>query len=65
MIGRHMGQLQCAMAMNNPVGLDTSYTNTKVKVIADRISQLKKGTDTLLGFDTSTPDFPQLKICEI
>ena len=61
--GRKLGRLQCAMMMNNPVGLDTGHVDTKTNVIADRISRWKKETDTLLGFDTLLQEYPQLSCC--
>ena len=61
--GRRLGRLQCALMINNPVGLDTDYINTKLNVIADRISRHKKETNILLGFDTLCQEFPQLKCC--
>jgi hypothetical protein len=63
MLGRKLGRLQCAMMMNNPVGLDTGHVDTKTNVIADRISRWKLKTDMLLGFDKLSQDFPQLKCC--
>ena len=63
MIGRRLGRLQCALMINNPVGIDTEYINTKANVIPDRISQFKLKTDTLLGFDILMQEYPQLKSC--
>ena len=63
LIGRRLGRLQCAMMINNPVGLDTGHVDTKTNVIADRISRWKRESDTLLGFDTLVQEFPQLKCC--
>jgi hypothetical protein len=40
--GRALGQIQCALMINNPVGLDAAYINTKANVIADEVSRVKK-----------------------
>ena len=63
MIGRRLGRLQCAMMINNPVGLDSGHVDTKTNVIADRISRWKTQTDTLLGFDKLIQEYPQLQSC--
>jgi hypothetical protein len=62
-VGRRLGRLQCAMMINNPVGLDTDHVDTKTNEIADRISRFKRETDTFLGFDKLMQEFPQLKSC--
>ncbi len=63
LVGRRVGRLQCALMINNPVGLSTGRIDTKSNVIADRISRWKSEHDTLLGFDTLMQEFPQLKSC--
>ena len=63
MVGRCLGRLQCAMMINNPVGLDTGHVTTKKNYIADYISRIKRETDVLVGFDKLKQDFPQLQSC--
>ena len=63
LVGRRLGRLQCSLMINNPVGLAADRVDTKTNVIADRISRWKKDTDTLLGFETLSQEFPQLKCC--
>ena len=38
LLGRRLGRLQCALMINNPVGLITGRISTKDNIIADRIS---------------------------
>lgn len=63
MIGRSLGRLQCALMMNNNVGLNVDHVTTKKNVIADRISRIKKETNVLPDFEKLTQDFPQLTSC--
>ena len=61
--GRALGRLQCSLMMNNPVGIDTAYINTKLNCIADDISRIKHESNIL----TSTPQlyqkYPSLGAC--
>ena len=61
--GRALGRLQCALMMNNPVGIDTEYINTKLNCIADDISRIKHESNII----TSTPQlyqkYPSLGVC--
>ena len=63
MIGRRLGRLQCALMINNPVGLDTNYINTKKNVIADRLLQYKTESDAVRGFTSLQQEFLQLRNC--
>ena len=62
-VGRHLGLLQCALMINNPVGISTEHVSTKTNIIADRILRVKKETDILPSFHSLMQDFPQLKSC--
>lgn len=62
-VGRHLGLLQCALMINNPVGISTGRVSTKANIIADRISRVKKETNILPSFHSLMQDFPQLKSC--
>ena len=37
-VGRHLGLLQCALIINNPVGISMGRVSTKANIIGDRIS---------------------------
>jgi len=63
LLGRRLGRLQCAMMINNPLGLDTEYVNTKSNVIADRLSRCKTLSDAFLEFDLLKQEYPQLRHC--
>ena len=63
MAGRALGRLQCALMINNHVGINIGHVTTKDNVIADRISRIKKETNTLPDFEKLTQDFPQLTSC--
>jgi hypothetical protein len=63
MVGRSLGRLQCALMINNPVGLDTDYINTKKNVIADKLSRFETETDATFGFASIKQEFPQLRNC--
>ena len=62
-VGRHLGLLQCALMINNPVGISTGRVSTEKNVVADRISRVKKETNILPSFHSLMQDFPQLKSC--
>ena len=51
MAGRALGRLQCALMINNHVGINIGHVTTKDNVIADRISRIKKETNTLPDFE--------------
>ena len=63
LIGRALGRIQCALMINNPVGISVAHVTTKKNVIADRISRVKKETNVIPSFHTLMQDFPQLKSC--
>jgi hypothetical protein len=49
--------------INNPVGLDAAYINTKANVIADEVSRVKKETNILPKMFDLAKKFPSLGIC--
>jgi hypothetical protein len=63
MEGRALGRLQCALMINNPVGINVGHVTSKDNEIADRISRFKNSNDATSGFPTLAQDFPQLKHC--
>jgi len=62
-IGRALGRLQCALMINNNVGINVAHITTKDNVIADRISRVKRETNILPELTSLFQDFPQLKSC--
>ena len=62
-IGRRLARLQCALMINNPVGLAADRVDTKSNIIADKISRWKSETNKLLDFATLMQEFPQLNCC--
>lgn len=63
MIGRSLALLQCALMMNNHVGIHVDHVTTKDNEIADRISRIDDETNAHDYFTSITQDFPQLKSC--
>jgi len=63
MTGRNLGRLQCALMINNHVGLTIDHVTTKQNEIADRISRIKRETNVLPQFQRLLQDFPQLASC--
>ncbi len=63
MIGRSLGRLQCALMMNNPVGINTDHITTHANIIADKISRHKSESDSLLHFHLLSQEFPSLRGC--
>ena len=63
-IGRALSRLQCAMMMNNDVGLITDHITTTKNVIADRISRIKRETHSVRAFKTIKQDYPALAGCK-
>jgi hypothetical protein len=63
MIGRSLALLQCALMINNHVGIHVDHITTKDNEIADRISRIDHETNSNKYFASITQDFPQLKSC--
>ena len=64
LIGRALSRLQCAMMMNNNVGIRTAHITTTKNVIADRISRIKRETNSMRGFSSILQDYPALAGCK-
>ena len=64
MIGRALGRVQCAMMLNNPVGLYTGHVDTKTNVIADEISRIKRETDSMRRFLFLQQEYQELRGCK-
>ena len=64
LIGRALSRLQCAMMINNNVGLHTGHITTTNNVISDRISRIKRETNSMRGFQSILQDYPELAGCK-
>ena len=62
--GRGLSRLQCAMMINNPVGINPSWVSTKVNVISDEISRMKKETNSVRDFAKIIQAYPELRGCK-
>ena len=62
-LGRALGLLQCALMINNPVGINVSHVSTTDNVVADRISRIIKESNLETEMNTLMQDFPQLICC--
>jgi len=63
LIGRALSRLQCAMMMNNNVGLDTAHVTTTDNIIADLISRIKTESNVTRDFSKILQDYPALAGC--
>jgi hypothetical protein len=61
--GRALSRLQCAMMINNPVGIQAEHVTTVANVIADEISRIKKETNSLRGFASILQAYPEVAGC--
>lgn len=64
LIGRALSRLQCAMMINNDVGLHTGHITTKDNVIADRLSRIDNETNISHEFTTISQEYPVLAGCK-
>ena len=64
LIGRALSRLQCSMMMNNNVGVHTAHITTTDNIIADRISRIKRETNSMRGFSSILQDYPALAGCK-
>ena len=62
-IGRALSRIQCALMINNPVGITSGYINTLDNVIADRISRILREKLIPLEFHKLSQEFPALQHC--
>ena len=51
------------MMMNNPVGIHTAHVTTTKNIVADRISHIKRETNSMLAFQSILQDCPELNGC--
>ena len=49
--------------INNPVGINVDYINTKENIIADEISRVNRAVDAASFFQSLTQAYPQLSTC--
>ena len=64
LIGRALSRLQCAMMINNPVGVHTAHITTTDNVIADRLSRIEHDSNSSHEFATILQDYPALAGCK-
>ncbi len=57
--GKALGSIQCALMINNPVGINADCMSTNNNIVADCISQFPNNNDPLPHFLTLLQDFPQ------
>jgi hypothetical protein len=62
-IGRALGRLQCAIMLNNPVGLRTDHVSSEENVVADKISRIHKESDLPTEFPNIVKAHPALTGC--
>jgi hypothetical protein len=62
-IGRALGRLQCAMMIGNAVGIDTTRVSTHDNVRADKISRIKRETNSMSHFLHIVQEYPELRGC--
>ena len=62
-IGRALSRIQCALMINNPVGITSRYISTLNNVIADRISRILRENLIPLEFRKLSQEFPALQHC--
>lgn len=63
LIGRALSRIQCALMINNPVGIWAGYINTHDNVIADRISRILSETHLTAEMSKLFQEFPELRTC--
>ena len=63
LIGRALSRIQCALMINNPVGITSNYINTLDNVIADRISRILRESLIPFEFKKLSQEFPELQRC--
>ena len=64
LIGRALSRLQCAMMMNNPVGIYSGHISTKDNIIADLISRIECESHSNREFLKISQDYPELDGCK-
>ena len=61
--GRALSRIQCALMINNPVGITSNYINTLDNVIADRLSRILRENLIPFEFEKLSQEFPELRRC--
>ena len=64
LIGRALSRLQCAMMINNNVGIRTDHVTTVANIIADKLSRIKQESNCMRGFLSVVQEFPALAGCK-
>ena len=64
LIGRALSRLQCAMMIDNNVGIHTGHVTTKENFIADLISRIKLESHSMRGFQSLVKEYPELAGCK-
>ena len=62
-IGRALGRLQCALMINNPVGIDCAHVCSKENKFADGISRITAESNADSYFSSLQQEFPELAGC--
>lgn len=63
LVGRALSRIQCALMINNPVGIWAGYINTHANVIADRISRILSESHLTVEMTKLAQEFPELRTC--
>ena len=58
--GRALSRLQCAMMINNPVGIQAEHMTTVANVTADEILRIKKETNSMCGSASILQAYPEV-----
>ena len=64
LIRRALSRLQCAMMINNKVGIRTDHVTTVANIIADRLLHIEHETHCTRDFLSLVQDFPALAGCK-
>ena len=62
-IGRALGRVQCALMINNPVGLDCDHVCSKDNKVADGLSRIERASNAALYFSSLKQRYPELAGC--
>ena len=62
-IGRALGRVQCALMINNPVGLNSAHISSEDNIVADEISRINRASNADSYFRSLTQRFPELAGC--
>ena len=61
--GRALSRIQCALMINNPVGITSNYINTLDNVIAERILRILHKSLIPFEFEKLSQELPKLQCC--